>query len=106
MAVFIPDPSFLQLLQRSADVADMTMEVAEAIANEARSNGPQRSGSYVQGVETERVEVDGATGARVMANDRTGAGSLVEFGSVNNPAYAPLRRGADAVTGNLREDRQ
>lgn len=61
-------------------------------ANEAERIGKGAAGSYQATVE------DTAEGVRIEAS--TGginAASWIEFGSQNNPALAPLRRGAEAA---------
>lgn len=95
------NPAFLPLLARSEGVGEATEDAAKEIAERVREFAPIFASYYVENIETERFEEDGKKGTRVIANDPTGAATLIEFGSVNNPAFAPLRRGTEAVLGKL-----
>lgn len=85
---FVANRAFEAELKRSpAYKAEMALR-AKAGAEAARRIAPRGStGDYA-----ESIQVDDN---RVLTDDP--AGHLVEWGSVNNPAYAPLRKGAEAT---------
>lgn len=99
------NPSFLPRLEQSDGVGDVRREKSGEVADKAREIAPVGSGIYQDSIEEEEV-TDPRPASRVVANDPSGAGSLVEFGSENNPAYAPLRRALDEVLGNVEGERQ
>lgn len=106
MARFVANPAFMQLLENSQEVDDARMETAENVAQVARENAPQRSGSYKENIHVERELAEGRPRARVVADDPTGAAGLIEFGTEDTPAFAPLRRALEMVLGtdNLTND--
>jgi hypothetical protein len=83
------DPKY-RLLRRAA---------ARAAAEAARQVAPVgATGAYQRSIRVgEEGDVVAVTSSDAFAH-------LVEFGSVNNPAYAPLRRGARAAGLDLRGD--
>lgn len=92
MARFVPNPSFERQAKRDPDMRAMLRRRAGKAANEAERIGKGFADSYKATVE------DTAEGVRIEANtDGINAASWAEFGSQNNPAYAPLRRGTEAV---------
>lgn len=93
-ARFDPAPNFDDII-RGATV-DGRREAAELVVKAAERAAPERSGNYRRSL---RVAVDGL---QVRAETTDPFGHLVEFGSVNNPPYSPLRRGA-AEVGRLDE---
>lgn len=73
---------------RAQPTFDTAMHLrARELATAVRAVAPDETGYYRR-----RIRVIGNS---VVATDPFG--HLVEFGSVNNPAYAPLRRGTLAV---------
>lgn len=92
---FVLDRLGVAALARTADMLRLVEEKANEVADRARSIAPQDSGDYVDGIEVESgIENDVATG-RVNANDWKSG--LIEFGTDHTPAYAPLRKGAEAA---------
>ncbi len=85
---FAANRAFEAELKRSpAYKAEMAVR-AKAGAEAARRIAPRGpTGDYV-----ESIQVDGN---RVLTDDP--AGHLIEWGSVNNVSYAPLRKGAEAT---------
>ena len=73
------DPRVRQILNGHAEEA---LTAAQAIAA-----GFRNTGAYEQSL--------AVRGATLLTTDF--AGHMVEFGSVNNPPYAPLRRAAEQV---------
>lgn len=88
------DPKFVDGTSKTA---------ANLVASAARQLAPVRTGHYQRSIRTS-VEVDakGRPFGRVHADDI--AAHIVEWGSVNNPAYAPLRRAAEALGLKLQAD--
>lgn len=72
-------------------------EAAQAVAQITRTLAPRGSGGYRRSIGVER-DADSTT---VYTTDI--AGHIVEFGSANNPAYAPIRRAVRAAGLRLDE---
>lgn len=81
-------------IKRQASYEQAVARLAEDVAQNARDVAPVHTGAYRDSIKTE--------GSVVYSDDPFG--HLVEFGSVNNPAYAPLRRGAEAAGLRIDED--
>jgi len=95
--MFKPNPHFAQEL--GAGVQNILREAAEKSAEEVRDVKhrimPRRRGKGTVVVR----EIDGRI---VLGNTDAGA-HLDEFGSKNNPAYQPLRRGITAAGFRFKE---
>jgi hypothetical protein len=83
--------SFAKAIAGQAVYQDFQDSAAESVASQAKAAAP--------GIEGDFIEADGDK--VTYANPRR-VWHLVEFGSVNNPAYSPLRRGV--VAAGLRFD--
>jgi hypothetical protein len=68
-------------------------ELAEKVAENARQLAPRDTGQYASS-----IIVQGSIVATTAF-----AGHMVEWGSVNNPPYAPLRRACRAAGLRVRE---
>ncbi len=88
---FVPEPGFEQRLRDTPEMLRARKAVAEQVVREAEAVAPEGSGRYKRSLQ---AVVDGA---EVRAESSDPAAHLVEFGSINNEAYAPLRRGAERV---------
>lgn len=88
MRLYVPNPFFAAQLIAQREHQEGMAELAEQIAAAAREVAPERSGDYKDSIEV----AQSAGRTAVITTDF--AGHLVEFGSRNNPAYAPLRNGA------------
>ncbi len=96
---FVPDPSFEDQARREGIAAAERLKAAEQIRDAAKRAAPGGgTGAYARSVEAVR---DG-TVVRVLTTDP--AGHLIEFGSINNPAYAPIRTGVSDAGYTLAED--
>ena len=72
--------------------------IADNIADAARAVAPVDQRDYVDGIEVETGDDEqGNPVARVNANDWKSHG--IEFGTVDTPKFAPLRRGLDSQGG-------
>lgn len=92
MGRFVPNPGFESRAKRSAEMRAMLHTRAGRAAREVERIGRQVSSSYEATVD------DTAEGVRIEANtDGINAASWIEFGSQNNRAAAPLRRGTEAA---------
>lgn len=89
----LADPEVRQGLAESAEPA---RQMAEIFAEQARAPWMPRSGASSTVVVEEQDD-----GVWLINTDH--AGHLMEWGSVNNPAHAPLRRGAQAAGLRLEE---
>lgn len=75
---------------------------ADAVAQAVRDHAPNQDG---RGFETTITRTDAertANGQRITVFSTDIAAHIIEFGSINNPAYAPFRRAASAVGLRLR----
>jgi len=80
-------------VQDEADLKDAAMEMAERIADTARSTAPHLSGDYAAGIVAQKTK----HGARVYSGDYKS--SWIEFGvpSQGIPAHFNLRRAVEAA---------
>lgn len=102
--IFVEDPTFADEMARDPEVRALVRATAEDVADGARSIAPRGRGWRGRRHYADSIEVDDRPGggARVLTTDYFG--HLVEYGSVNNPAYAPLRRAVDAEGLDFDED--
>lgn len=84
---FVPNPHAAEDLQQTEEYKAAMAAIAIKVAAEVEDAAPHVTG-YYEG----HIAADGAT---VVASDPFW--HLVEFGSINNPPYAPLRRGVVAA---------
>lgn len=76
-------------LGRSDDILYAVTEVAEEIADTARSIGPVLTGGYVEDITVTSDVEDGVARAVVSANKFTAG--FIEFGTIDTPTFATLR---------------
>lgn len=86
---FKPNRRFESELERETAIRAYVLRRAEEAAVHTRAAAPSHTGYYKRHVEVHPTE----KGARVASTDP--AGNLIEWGSVNNIAYGPLRKGAE-----------
>lgn len=96
--VFIPNPDFLAELREDGDLTEALASRAEAAAAKANALGHRVRPSGGKAVEI----VSEGENVRMLNTDY--GGHIAEFGSKNNPPYAPLRRGVRATPGLRLED--
>ena len=89
MSGFVPDRNMVAIVEDAS--TDGLMAVAELVVERAQARAPYRTGAYRRSLQTAQ------TRGRVRVETTDPFGHLVEWGSVNNPAYAPLRAGAADV---------
>jgi hypothetical protein len=76
-------------------VQDRVGDGAERIATAARSFAPVRTGRYRASITTRRE------GEQVNAIAAVPYGAFLEWGTVDTPTFAPLRRGLETVEGGV-----
>jgi len=84
---FVVDHNYEAALRRQPGYTVAMRAVTQVVKEAAESAAPVRTGYYRRHLKT--------IGTSVVSTDPFG--HLVEFGSVNNPPYAPLRRGVLAT---------
>lgn len=95
--MFIPNPLFDVQQKLDPEYLDGLMEHAKGLADTVKSKAPVATGDYVRSIRALRT----LTSVTVGTNDF--AGHIVEWGSINSPAYAPIRRGVLAAGLRLEE---
>lgn len=103
MTAFRKNPRLDAELAKSADVHAKVVAGAQAMARHAAviARADAQAPWMPSGGRTIVVQAD-ANEVRVVNTDY--GGHLQEFGSKNNPPYAPLRRGARAAGLHLKEN--
>lgn len=93
MARFRKNPTFDKVMAQEAIRSGVVRVVAGVVAQHVRNAAPQVTGKYAASIKTSEETV--------YTDDPFG--HLVEWGSANNPPYAPLRRGVQAAGLRLDE---
>lgn len=91
MARFVPNRNFQRELERDLAYKHGLKEKADDAAEAAKSFAPVLTGAYRDSIKV--TEENGEV--YVSATDFKA--NWIEFGSINNPKSAPLRRGAQAA---------
>lgn len=104
MRRFAPRPGFERGLSRQPEMVAGLRLAGSRIQSAAEASAPRRGAlptgrrrHYADMFDTQ-AGLD-EKGAVATVNNRHFTAVLIEFGSVNNPAYAPLRRAVDAMRG-------
>jgi hypothetical protein len=95
---FIPDPMFERQIRKEAEYLDGMRTIAEPALSLIEELAPEQSGDYRDTLE---VVVEG-DGVNLASTDP--AGNIIEWGSANNPPFAPIRRGVRAAGLRLDEE--
>jgi hypothetical protein len=95
--MFVPDPNFEREIAEQAEYQSGLSELAGPVAETIKALAPIREGDFRDSI---AVEIEGAE-VRLGSSDF--AAHLIEWGSVNNPPYAPIRRGVSAAGLRLDE---
>lgn len=90
---FVKNPGFDRELQSEPEFVSAMRSITQNVADEARLAAPRHTGYYVRHLH--------ARENLVYTDDPFG--HLIEWGSRNNPVYAPLRRGVRAAGLRLDE---
>ena len=83
---FISESSLTQKFVKGAEYEGFVTESARILANKASELAPGSTGKYIF-----------AKRGAVYFLHPTGVWHLIEYGSINNQAYAPMRRAMGAV---------
>jgi hypothetical protein len=93
----IVNPAWGEQIKMTQEYRDGMNTICEKAADSVRREAPERTGDFKDSIKTfERASTRG-----VMSDDW--AAHIVEFGSANNPPYAPFRRGVRAAGLRLEE---
>lgn len=95
---YVPNPLFSSLLHASQEFREGIGQIAEGVADGARDVAPENTGAYKDSIEVAQ------SGSETAVVTKDFAGHIIEFGSVNSPAYAPLRSGARKAGLRLEEN--
>ncbi len=90
---FVSNQHFEDEWKRSDDGAAFLRDVAGSIADAARGLAPVKTGDYQSSITV--TDAEDGNGVWVVATDWKAG--FIEFGTTNNPAWAPLLRGAESV---------
>lgn len=101
MGRYVPKPGIEEELASSLGMRNLMDDTTRPVAAAVRQSSPRRSGRYRRSITTGVTLEDDGWHGRVGSTDF--AWHMVEYGSVNNPTYAPLRRGLEKT---LRRTRQ
>jgi hypothetical protein len=95
---FLPNPRFPLEMAKDAVLVAQLASAAKGAEENAKALAPVREGDYRDGIE---VVVEGSEVALVGTYWTS---HFLEFGTVDTPAFAPLRRGVRAAGLRLKED--
>lgn len=95
--MFIPNPLFDVQQKVEPEYLDGLMEHAKGLADTVKSEAPVVTGTYRDSIRALRTLMSVSVGTNYFA------GHIVEWGSINSPAYAPIRRGVLAAGLRLEE---
>jgi Bacteriophage HK97-gp10, putative tail-component len=99
---FVPDPQGLAALASTPDMATFVTHVTDSLRDTARSITPRKTGhladSYTTDVEHTPRGVVGTLGNTARY------ATPIEFGGVNNPPFAPMRKAARSLGLDLKAD--
>lgn len=96
-AFYVANKLFEYQLKLQDDFQDALYEQANAVAAEAKAIAPVVTGYYQRSIWADKHPF------QVTVGSHDPFGHMVEWGSINNPAYAPIRRGVLAAGLRLDE---
>jgi hypothetical protein len=94
---FVPNPKFAQEIEREVEYRAGKMRVAEEVVNTARSIAPVEEGDYKAGLR----EIH--EGPRVYVSGTDWKSHFIEWGTVDTPTFAVIRRACRMVGLNVNE---
>lgn len=101
--VFVPNPNFAEEFEASQDSQEGKRAAAEEIKRHAEPMARAVGAPWMPRSGHETIEVVEEEGEVYVVNTDHAA-HLQEYGSVNNPPHAPLRRGARAAGLDVAEE--
>ncbi len=94
---YVPNPAAAEQLKRQGEYREGLGKISKNLAASIELASPVETGAFQDSIKT----FDAGDHRGVMSDDPFA--HLVEFGSVNNPPYAPFRRGVRAAGLRLEE---
>ncbi len=99
---YIENPAWVGQLMRTEKPKLVLYAFAEAYVKTASRNVPVHTGATQEDFDSNKILKKSSHGFPLMevnfrGNDYPHIWHIIEYGSVNNPAYAPLRKGAEGV---------
>jgi hypothetical protein len=101
MSRFVRNPAGLRELARSAALAAVQQEVGEQVIARAKADSTSHQFSASLTVLARNAGPDGTI---VSVGSKWPFAHLIEWGSVNNPPQAPLRKAASSLHLHFKED--
>lgn len=98
---FRPNRTGIAAVARGPWAAAQLATKAQVVARAVEQVAPERSGHFARSIRTTLPEPT-PEGMKVTVYSEDIAAHIVEYGSVNNPAYAPFRRAAGMLSLLLR----
>lgn len=92
-----PDRAFVKRVAVGRDMVDLMEAKAEEAAEHARRSAPVDTGEYRDSIHAEAGVENGTAFGRVVADDEKWR--FLEFGTLDTPVFAPLRKGLEATSG-------
>lgn len=96
-AFYVANKLFEQQMKVQQDFVDALADAGEEVASQAKAAAPVVTGYYKRSIWVDRGPF------QVTVGSHDPFGHMVEWGSINNPAYAPIRRGVLAAGLRLDE---
>jgi hypothetical protein len=97
---FVPNPKFQQEIERQVEYRAEMVKDGEIVLHEAKAIAPVHTGAYRESLSVL------IAGPKVYVRTTDFAGHMVEWGSQNNVAYAPIRRAVLAAGLRLDESQR
>lgn len=88
---FVPNPLATEQMERDPHFRFGMALVAQDVAGHVMSLGPRKTGAFRNSIDSE------SDGEQTVVRSTDIAAGFIEYGTVNNPAYAPFRRAIAAV---------
>lgn len=97
-STFVARPGWSQRLARGAKAQHAVEQAAQRFSDRVVENLPRVTGQLADewGSMTPRME-QGDNGARAVCPIGSWRWHFIERGTINNPAYAPIRKAADSL---------
>jgi len=95
-------PGAVDSLRDERWMADAMMDVAETVAQSVRDEAPVDTGDYRDSIGTGSTSSD-RDGVYATVTTSDPAWHIIEYGTADTPAYAPMRAGAEAAGLRFRD---
>ena len=94
---FEENPNFAREIERELEFRNGKVRIGEQVVQTAKQLSPVRTGAYRDSLQVK------ALGPQVWVTATDFKGHWIEWGSINNPAFAPIRKAVIASGLRLRE---